>query len=119
MTRRRWGRIINVTSVVGIMGNAGQANYAASKAGIVGFTKSVAKELASRGVTANCVAPGYVETAMTRDLTDEVKKAMLTAIPLGRFGQTEDVGPVVAFLASEGARYITGQVINVDGGMLM
>jgi 3-oxoacyl-[acyl-carrier protein] reductase len=119
MTRRRWGRIIGITSVVGVMGNAGQANYAASKAGLIGFTKSVAKELASRGVTANCVAPGFIETAMTRDLPEGVKRQMLDAIPLGRFGQPADVGPVVAFLASEQAAYITGQVIHVDGGMLM
>lgn len=119
MTRRRWGRIINVSSVVGLMGNAGQTNYAASKAGLVGFTKSVAKELASRNITANCVAPGYIETAMTRDLSDEVKKRMLEAIPLGRFGQAADVAPVVVFLASDEARYVTGQVIHVDGGMLM
>ncbi|HWN81166.1 MAG TPA: 3-oxoacyl-[acyl-carrier-protein] reductase [Candidatus Udaeobacter sp.] len=119
MTRRRWGRIICVSSVVGVMGNAGQANYAASKAGLIGFTKSVAKELASRGVTANCVAPGYVETAMTQVLSEGVKEQMLAAIPLGRFGQPSDVAPVVTFLASDQAAYITGQVVHVDGGMVM
>ena len=101
------------------MGNAGQANYAASKAGLIGFTKSVAKELASRGVTANCVAPGYVETAMTQVLSEGVKEQMLAAIPLGRFGQPSDVAPVVTFLASDQAAYITGQVVHVDGGMVM
>jgi 3-oxoacyl-[acyl-carrier protein] reductase len=119
MARRRWGRIINVSSVVGVMGNAGQANYAASKAGIIGFTKSVARELASRSVTANVVAPGYVETDMTAGLSDEVQARMLASIPAGRLGVTTDVAPVVAFLATDQAGYVNGQVIHVDGGMLM
>lgn len=119
MARRRWGRVVNISSVVGLMGNAGQANYAASKAGIIGFTKSVARELGSRGVTANAVAPGFVETDMTSTLAEDVQQRMLAAIPAGRFGAAEDVAPVVAFLASDQARYINGQVIHVDGGMLM
>ena len=117
MVKQRYGRIINLASVVGVTGNAGQANYAASKAGVIGLTKSAAKELASRNITVNAVAPGFIETDMTAVLPDNVKDAMLSQIPLGRAGTPEDVAGVAAFLASEGADYITGQVIHVSGGM--
>ncbi len=119
MMKARWGRIINISSVVGVLGNAGQANYAASKAGILGFTRSVARELAGRGVTANAVAPGYIETAMTEALPENAKQALMGSIPVGRLGSPEDVAGVVVFLAGEDAAYITGQVIHVDGGMVM
>jgi 3-oxoacyl-[acyl-carrier protein] reductase len=119
MIKQRFGRIINISSVVGIMGNAGQANYVASKAGLVGLTKSVARELASRQITVNAIAPGFIETAMTENLPEKTREAMLAAIPLNRFGSPEEVGHAVAFLASEQAAYITGQVIHVNGGMLM
>ena len=115
--KQRSGKIINITSVVGIKGNAGQANYAASKAGMIGLTKSIAKELGSRGVCVNAVAPGFIDTEMTRVLSDTAKKAITDNIPLGRIGSVEDVARVVAFLAGEGGDYITGQVISVDGGM--
>ena len=115
--KQRSGKIINITSVVGIRGNAGQANYAASKAGMIGLTKSIAKELGSRGVCVNAVAPGFIDTEMTRVLSDTAKKAITDNIPLGRIGSVEDVARVVAFLAGEGGDYITGQVISVDGGM--
>lgn len=119
MTKKRYGKIINLSSVVGISGNAGQSNYAASKAGIIGFTKSIAKELASRNITANAVAPGFIQTDMTNALKDEIKEAIEGTIPLKRLGTAEDVAKVVKFLASDESSYITGQVINVDGGMLM
>jgi 3-oxoacyl-[acyl-carrier protein] reductase len=117
MVRRRYGRIVNVTSVVGLMGNAGQANYAASKAGLIGLTKSVARELASRNVTCNAVAPGFISTAMTDKLADGARQSLAGQIPLERLGTPEDVAAAVAFLASEDASYVTGHVLNVSGGL--
>jgi 3-oxoacyl-[acyl-carrier protein] reductase len=119
MLKQRWGRIINITSVFGQMGQAGQANYAASKAGLIGLTMAIARELASRSITCNAVAPGFIETAMTEVLTGEFKEGALKMIPLGRTGTTDEVAHAVAFLASEGAGYITGHVLNVNGGLLM
>ena len=119
MMRQKYGRIINISSVVGLHGNAGQINYAASKAGVIGMTKSLAKELAARGVTVNAVAPGFIETDMTAAMTDVAKAATLSSIPMGRLGAAEDVARAVAFLAGEEAAYITGQVLAVDGGMSM
>jgi 3-oxoacyl-[acyl-carrier protein] reductase len=119
MMKARQGRIINITSVVGLTGNAGQSNYAASKAGIIGLTKSLAKELSSRGITVNAVAPGYIESDMTSEISDDAKALFLTNIPLGRPGTGEDVAKAVCFLASEDSGYITGQTLNVDGGMVM
>jgi 3-oxoacyl-[acyl-carrier protein] reductase len=117
MLKQRWGRIISMASVVGIIGNAGQANYSSAKAGVIAFTKSVAKEVASRGITANAIAPGFIDTKMTEALDDKQQEELKKKIPVGYAGTPQDVAEVVAFLASEEARYITGQVINVDGGM--
>lgn len=119
MLKQKSGRIINISSVSGVMGNAGQANYCASKAGVIGLTKSVARELGSRGITVNAIAPGFIETEMTEVLSEDVKKAMGDQIPLKRFGKTEDIAEMAAFLASDKAAYVTGQVISVDGGMAM
>jgi 3-oxoacyl-[acyl-carrier protein] reductase len=119
MMKARWGRIINITSVVGASGNPGQANYAAAKAGVVGMSKSLARELGSRNITVNCVAPGFIDTDMTRSLAEEQKKALLEQIPLGRLGQPEDIAAAVAYLASPAAGYITGAVLHVNGGMYL
>ena len=119
MMKARWGRIINITSVVGAAGNAGQANYAAAKAGVVGMTKSLARELGSRNITVNCVAPGFIDTDMTRALPEASRKALLEQIPLGRLGSPEDVAAAVAYLASPAASYVTGCVLHVNGGMYM
>jgi len=119
MMKNKFGRIINITSIVGITGNAGQANYAASKSGLIGLTKSIAKEFASRGITANCVAPGWIETSMTDQLSTEVKNKFLSQIPIGKIGQSKDIADTVIFLASDEAGYITGQTITVDGGRII
>jgi 3-oxoacyl-[acyl-carrier protein] reductase len=119
MIRQRWGRIVNIASVVGLTGNAGQANYAASKAGLIGLAKTTAREVASRGITVNAVAPGFIDTGMTQKLSENVKQEFLKQIPLGYFGLPKDVAYAVAFLVSEEAHYITGQVINVNGGLAM
>lgn len=119
MMKKRWGRIINMTSVIGFLGNAGQVNYAAAKAGMVGLTKSMARELATRGVTVNCVAPGYIVTDMTSDLSEDIQETIKAQVPLGTLGQPEDVAAAVAFLASADSGYITGQTLHVNGGMYM
>jgi 3-oxoacyl-[acyl-carrier protein] reductase len=118
MVKARWGRVINISSVVGLVGNPGQANYAAAKAGLIGFTRAVAREVANRSITVNAIAPGFITTDITEDLPAELKARILDSIPAGRFGAPEDVADVVAFLASDASRYITGQVLNVDGGFV-
>ncbi|MEK6815645.1 MAG: 3-oxoacyl-[acyl-carrier-protein] reductase [Nitrospirota bacterium] len=119
MSKQRYGRIINIASIVGVMGNAGQANYAASKAGLIGFSKTVAREYAERGVTVNAVAPGFIDTAMTQALPEEARKTLMAQIPMGRLGTVDDVALAVSFLASDDASYMTGQVLHVNGGMYM
>ncbi len=119
MMKQRWGRIISISSIVGTTGNAGQANYAASKAGMVGMSKAMAQEVASRGITVNCVAPGFIETAMTDALTDDQKAALLSGVPSGRLGRVEDISAGVVYLASEEAGYVTGQTLHINGGMAM
>jgi 3-oxoacyl-[acyl-carrier protein] reductase len=119
MMKRRWGRIINITSIVGVTGNAGQANYAASKAGLIGMSKSLAAELGSRSITVNCVAPGFIATAMTDALNEEQKQKLLPSIPAGRMGQSDEIAAGVVYLASEEAAYVTGQTLHINGGMAM
>ncbi|MDO4642175.1 MAG: 3-oxoacyl-ACP reductase FabG [Neisseria sp.] len=119
MMKQRFGRVVNITSVVGVMGNAGQANYAAAKAGLIGFSKSMAREVGSRGITVNCVAPGFIDTDMTRALPEEVRQTFEAQTALGRFGEAQDIADAVLFLASDQAKYITGQTLHVNGGMLM
>jgi len=119
MIRQKWGRIVNIASVVALVGNAGQANYASAKAGLVALTKTTAREVASRGITANAVAPGFIDTGMTQRLNESIRQEIVKQIPIGNFGSPEDVAQIVVFLASQEASYITGQVLNVDGGMVM